>query len=92
VLLYGLLPLCAALFALVEYVPSSGGLRTLAQAVVVVLVIGLSALWVRANRRALSRALSDSEVEAGPRDTTVEIHTASPRVIQLEPRRSRAEG
>jgi hypothetical protein len=55
-------------------------------------VIGLAALWVRANRRVLSRALSDSKVDAEQRDTSVEIHTPSPRVIQLEPRRSRAEG
>jgi hypothetical protein len=91
-LLYALLPLCAALFALVEHVPSSGGLRTLAQGVVLALVIGLAAIWVRANRRALNRMPSDSEIETGPQDITVEVHEPSPRVIHLAPRRNRSDG
>lgn len=92
ILLYALLPLCAALFALVDYVPSSGGFRTLAEGVVVVLVIGLAAGWVRANRRTISQMPPDSEADSGPQDIRVEIHDPSPRVIRLEPRRNRSDG
>lgn len=87
-LLYALLPLSASLFALSEDVPSSGGMRTLAQGVVVVLVFGLAAVWVHANRRALSRTASDSTVNAGPQEIPVGIHPPSPRVIRLEARRT----
>jgi hypothetical protein len=34
---------------------------------------------------------SDSEVDTGLRDLTIEVHDASPRVIHLEPRRSRSD-
>lgn len=88
-LLYALLPLCAVLFALVDYVPWSAGLRTLAEGAVVILLIGLSLAWVRANRRALSGSPSDSEAaETGPPDIRVEVHHPSPRVIHLGTRRS----
>jgi hypothetical protein len=90
VLLYALLPLCVALFALLDYVPASDGVRTVAEGVIVTLVIGLAALWVRANRRALSRLPAHFEAGAEPHDITVEVHEATPRVIHLTPRRNRS--
>ena len=91
VLLYALLPLCVALFALLDYVPASDGVRTVAEGVIVTLVIGLAALWVRANRRALSRLPAHPEAGVEPHDITVEVHEATPRVIHLTPRRNRSE-
>jgi hypothetical protein len=90
-LLYALLPLCVALFVLLDYVPASDGVRTVAEGIVVALVIGLAALWVRANRRALSRLPAHPEAGAEPHDITVEVHEATPRVIHLTPRRNRSE-
>jgi hypothetical protein len=90
-LLYALLPLCLALLTLVDCIPLSGGLHSLAQGLIVVLVVGLAAVWVRANRRALSGIPSDSEVEAGPPDVRVEVHHPSPQVIHLGTRRSRTD-
>lgn len=89
--LYALLPLCVALMALLDYVPSSEGQRTVAEVLVVALVIGLAALWVRANRRALSRLPSQTEPGADAHGVTVEVREASPRIIHLAPRRSRSE-
>jgi hypothetical protein len=91
ILLYALVPLCVALLVLVDNLPSSGAWHALAQGVIVLLVVGLAAAWVRGNRRALSQVQSDSEVETGLRDLTIEVHDASPRVIHLEPRRSRSD-
>ncbi|HSB70566.1 MAG TPA: hypothetical protein VLT62_14670 [Candidatus Methylomirabilis sp.] len=82
-LLYALLPLCAGLFALLDYVAVSGGLRTLAEGGVVILVIGLAAVWVRANRRTLSQLPFDPETESGPTDVRLEVHDPSPLVIHL---------
>jgi hypothetical protein len=90
-MLYALLPLCVALFALLDYFPASDGMRTIAEAIIVALVIGLAALWVRANRRALSRLPAHSEAGNEPHDITVEVHETTPRVIHLTPRRNRLE-
>ena len=90
-LLCALLPLCVALLALVDYLPSSGPLHAVAQGVIVLVIFVLAAGWVRGNRRALSQVASDSEVNTEPRDLTVEVHDSSPRVIHLEPRRRRSD-
>ena len=82
-LLYVLLPLCMGLFALLDYGRVSGGLRTLADGGVVVLVMGLAAVWVRVNRRALSQVPFDPETETGPTDLRLEVHEPSPLVIHL---------
>ena len=82
-LLYVLLPLCAALLLLADRVPAGGGLRALAEGGVVALVIGLAAVWVRANRPALSRMPFDPETEPGPTDLRLEVHEPSPLVIHL---------
>jgi hypothetical protein len=89
---YALLPLCGALFALTEDIPSTGALRTLAQGGIVVLVIGLAAAWIRVNRCALGRASSDSTMKAQAREISIETKTPAPRVIHIEPRRSCVEG
>ena len=90
-LLYALLPLCVAVFALLDYVPASDGVRTAAEEIIVALVIGLAALWVRANRRALSRLPAHREAGTELQDITVEVHETTPRVIHLSPRRTRSE-
>ncbi|HSB82486.1 MAG TPA: hypothetical protein VLM91_27235 [Candidatus Methylomirabilis sp.] len=91
-LLYALLPLCLALLLLADRMSASGGLRTLAEGVVVVLVIGLAAVWVRANRCALSRIPRDSEADSTPSVITLEVHDPSPRLIRLPPRREHVTG
>ena len=90
-LLYALLPLCVTLLAFVDYLLPTGAVRALALGVIVVVIVGLAAVWVCRNRRALSQVLFDSEVNTGPGDLTVEVHNASPRVIHLERRRSRSD-
>ena len=82
-LLYALLPLCAGLFMLVDSMFASGALRMLAEGAVVVLVSGLAATWVRANRHALSQAACEPEADSRPSDITLEVHAPSPRVIHL---------
>jgi hypothetical protein len=83
-LLYALVPLCALLLALTQYLPSIGGLHTLAGAIVVILVIGLAAVWVRGNRHALARLQVESEDKPGPRATIVQVNDSSPQVIHLK--------
>ena len=82
-LLYMLLPLCAALLVLADRVPAGGGLRALAEGGVVALVIGLAAVWVRANRRALSRMPLEPETDTEPTDLRLEVNEPSPLVIHL---------
>lgn len=92
VLLYALLPLCAGLLTLADYVPSMGGLRTIAEVIVVALVIGLAAVWVQGNRHALARPQVGSEGGAEPRGTRVQVNDSSPQVIDLKSRENRLEG
>jgi hypothetical protein len=87
-LLYALLPLCVALFAFAEGIPWVGGLRELVEIVIVCLVIGLAAIWVHVNRRALADTdVRGREETAARQDTTVHINAPSPRVIHLDSHR-----
>ena len=86
-LLYALLPLCVALLAFAEGISWFGGLRELVEIVIVCLVIGLAAIWVHANRR----ALAGTQVNGGGKaalgqNTIVQVNTPPPRVIRLDSR------
>jgi hypothetical protein len=68
--------------------PWVGGLRELVEIVIVCLVIGLAAIWIHANRRALTDTDMHGRDETGARqDTTVQINAPSPRVIHLDSHR-----
>jgi hypothetical protein len=68
----------------------SPGWRRLVEGLVGLVVVGLAGVWVRANRCALSRLVSDAGTENEPQDVAVEVQKASPQVIPLEPQRRRS--
>jgi hypothetical protein len=87
-LLYALLPVCVALLAFAEGIPWTGGLRALVEIVIVCLVIGLAAIWVHANRRALAGAQANGgDKEVLGQNTILQVNASSPRVIHLDSHR-----
>jgi len=87
-LLYALLPVCVALLAFAEGITLDGGLRELVEIVIVVLVIGLAAIWVHVNRRALAGAQANGgDKEVLGQNTILQVNASSPRVIHLDSHR-----
>ena len=87
-LLYALVPFCVALLTFVEGIPQVGGLRELVEIIIVLFVIGLAAMWIYANRRALAHTdLHGRDETTSHRDVILQIGAPSPRVIHLDSHR-----
>lgn len=60
-LLYALFPLTILLFALADIVPETSGWRPVTETIAVLVVFGVLAAWVRANRSALALSQDESD-------------------------------
>ncbi len=87
-LLYALLPLCVTLLVIADGIPWTSRLRELVEIVIIGLVIGLAAVWVNLNRRALAGTdVQGLDGGATRQDTIVQFKAPSPQVIHLNSHR-----